>query len=82
MATYALVCIALAYGLGIWTHWRHALARALHEVQASCRHSWGETFEVAPSAYGHGQHFYKQICRRCGAQRDVNADGTPYEPKH
>jgi len=80
MAAYALACIALAYGLGAWTHWRYALARTLGEVQASCRHRWGATFEVGEPTPRARTRFYKQACVMCAKQRDVNADGTVYVP--
>ncbi len=49
------------------------------ELRRNCSHSWGDPYEVIP---GHGQRFYKRSCSKCGAQLDVNADGTPYIPLH
>jgi hypothetical protein len=80
MAAYAVVSIALAFALGMWTHWRYALSRTADEVRASCRHRWGEVWEVGQPTLRAPQRFYKRSCSICGAQRDVNADGTPYEP--
>lgn len=69
-----------------------ALTTAWHEFihrerekrrhEEMCRHIWGEVKEVASAPLGPGPKFYKQWCRACPAQRNVNADGTPYVPLH
>jgi hypothetical protein len=80
MAAYAVVSIALAFALGVWTHWRYALSRTANEVRASCRHVWSKPFEVALPPNGVGARYYKSVCVRCLKQRNVNADGTTYVP--
>lgn len=56
--------------------------RARARERASCAHVWGDPFEVMPSWHGRGERFYKRTCDRCGEQLNVNADGTPYVPRH
>jgi protein-S-isoprenylcysteine O-methyltransferase Ste14 len=81
MAACALVSIALAFALGVWAHWRYALSRTAADVRATCRHHvWSKPFEVARHPSGLGTRYYKAVCVRCLAQRNVNADGSTYVP--
>jgi len=75
--------LVAGFVLGYWYRWRRTISWALREVQASCRHYWGETFEVEPrptAASWYRQRFWKQSCVLCAAQRDVNEDGSVYVP--
>ena len=75
-------CIAGAFTLGVWAHWRLTAHRALVEQRRTCDHVWGEPVPVIVGSLGLPPVGHKAVCERCGEQRDVNADGTPYVPEH
>jgi hypothetical protein len=88
MTDSAALVLCAAGSSAITTAW-HVLAlpaiereRERARERARCAHVWGDPFEVMPSWHGRGERFYKRRCDRCGAQLDVNADGTPYVPRN